>query len=1304
MLNVSTRPIVNSESIKGNALRINKCLIWFDFGIENELKYDKSLLNDIELPHIILLTNYTKKSIGGLPLLNQILKERRVSHKIPIICTEPVFRFGNNVLLDIIKSMSIRDQERGVQYTCSADNSKPGFLQLPYSSEDVEGILSDNVCRLRYYQSFNIQLFENKEESSATSGNASTSRLKSIVLKALPSGVELGSTIWSVTVNTELGSWEFAYVNETVSHPYWHVTPSDICRLNKPDVLLYGFNIKYGNMNNINYFNTKKFTNRVVHIQKLINMLLYYLKKNKNGTILIPVQLDSLLLELLCYIDAIWSKNNILFPVFIVSPLIKSFMLSVKTLIEWMSLDIRTEFCNSRYNPFHNLKNIYYETNLRNIRNDNILKLPKIIFSFPESLDYGYSRELFTELSSNEDNTVIFLKEPEKDTFAYYIWSKENEFNIKAGSVNTDNLNIASSNEDVSVNNVQNPSFRKVNSNVFEDESCKSYNIELPMVKFIQYRQDELYAMYLSYKDSNEEANGNDVIGEANNEANNHINSSSSINDADNNNICTNTSLELNVIEDKHKNKLENLSDSLSLDKVSDFKTDSEMTRGENRMGDDDSNSENDVLISKNIKDTIEYKKNQSVSSSIQDKIENLRSKLVPVNVDHDITTNITEQNNGSNQTIVNHNQAVSNAGFAGNNNGILNNAYLNIKKDDYGCLLDNNTLYSIIGSWKDASSDVDISSYYNLNSDDIDMIRGDFSNNPHGNIKNNNVNVGNHDHSDAVDNKRVLVPRRRRITIDGEDNREYDNDIKGVYGSNNDGVIIRKSMFGIGNDYNCIDGNKQDFGQFGLVKNERLMDNRNNGIFGTKINNKNSINNNNSGDNSINRRINVGISINGSSNSSNVNIGSNGNNTSVGNNSINEMSNLGGCSNNNINNNSGGCSNSSNSGSSNSSNVGGLIQISSIDSTSSINFNTNNIPEWRMHYRQLIGGNEPYKTTFEKGKLEIRCRVVFICGLELENNISSLLPLLNSSNIKLMVLLSNCRNNIEENILNYYKSLIMSIPNSPDNIVNPNYNDNGLIEFSMGKSMNSVKFDDSIWEDASTGTFQLINDYSSPSAALIESNNNYDSMSNYYALFRLNNLTAKLVNRSQEDMRKDENKAEYDREFVIYRENDSFLSNVSCDQNDDSTNINCNSPYSVLKRIIESTKYKNKRGRSKKFQKEMLLSNSRGLRHIISEFRKQNPIPMINISPNEGIISVNNAVALSSVNNKNVDSIFKNKYQGVGNEDNKCGSKHHFNLKRGDKFENKSNSSVNVWNLHSTLHPYYYIARGILRNQFAIL
>ncbi|KAJ1611525.1 inactive CPSFs Cft2p metallobeta-lactamase [Cryptosporidium canis] len=1157
MIHFSIKPICGGV-IKGNALRINSCLIWFDFGIENESDFDRSILQDLELPHLILLTNFTKTSIGGLPILHRALSEKGISCKIPVICTEPIFRFGNNILSDMIQSMSIKDQDRGVQYTCDKEENK-GFKQLPFTNEDIEGILGENVCRLRYYQSFSIQLLHS-DDNDANRQESMNSSLTSINLKALPSGLELGSTIWMMTINSNSGSWEFAYVADSASHPYWHVTPSDLGRLNKPDLLMLGVNYKTMTVsNNGSDFGNglRKFNNRLTSIKKFLSTILDCIKKKKTGTILIPVQLDSLLLEIICYLDAIWNKGKIMYPIFVTSPLIKSFILSVKTLIEWMSLEIRSEFCDTRFNPFHDLKNIILETNLKTIRSENLSKVPKIIFAFPESMDYGYSRELFTELATNENNTILFIREPKENTFAHYIWNEElklrrsDDQSYIHSLINTDNHNI------------------HIPTNILVNNHELSYSIELPMIRFTPYRQDELYAMYLSHKElnttgnlnsSSEDIKKNNLTNMSSN--NDHIMAESgdlNRNDVDMIKVEDNLSeasfraaggdgaaVSINAngiyndkMDDGHE--LDNTSSSYCMQLASN----------------DNNSSEKCIKIDdvNNLNSCLSYVNDQNLNSSIQTKIESLRSRLVPVNVDDELLNLNPVESSSLN----------------------CNDPKQNLKakkiKDDYGCLLDNETIQSIIDSWKDASSDLDISAYNlkpnvdgdshfdkssKLNSGDSSAILGFGSSN---------------DNSSGNGSIHILAPRRRRNT-GGQANLNGDNAL----------------------EIDERDVTLESDGNSGRI---------------------------------LNRNIKAG---------------------------------------------------------------GRLPNTSSIDSH--VIVQTSSIPEWRIHFRQMLGGSEPFRISHEMSKIEVRLRAILTDGLELKSELPYLLPLLNCSSPKTVVLLSDINGQGEECALKYYKSLLMSIPNYPKSIVASKANDKNLIEFTFDESVKAVSFDNSVWDDVSTGGFQLVQNGSAPSAALQDSSKrNGDSISSYYAFAKIDNISAKMDKNGEIFFVKN-SKLKID---SVGNDDQMKPAAVNDSLADNSTSNHNQSPYSALNCLIKKVIKREHQQTNKKAHHEILLSKSRGIRHIVSEMRKQNPLPIINISPNGGIVSVNNAIAFSS-NNLNRD--FK-----ISQINDDCQNNSSLKVKKGDHItSNSSIDDINIWNLHATLHPYYYIARGILRNQFAIL
>ncbi|XP_665363.1 hypothetical protein [Cryptosporidium hominis TU502] len=294
----------------------------------------------------------------------------------------------------------------------------------------------------------------------------------------------------------------------------------------------------------------------------------------------------------------------------------------------------------------------------------------------------------------------------------------------------------------------------------------------------------------------------------------------------------------------------------------------------------------------------------------------------------------------------------------------------------------------------------------------------------------------------------------------------------------------------------------------------------------------------------------------------------------------------------------------------------GRLSSMLSIDSNNTAF--ANNIPEWRIHFRQILGGTEPFRITHEMSKIEVRSRVILTDGLELKNEISSLLPLLNCSNPKTIILVSDCKDSKEENILKYYKSILMSLPNSPKNIVSSKIDDNNLIEFTLDESVEIVSFDNSVWDEVSTGGFQLVQNGSAPSAALQESssnNNKKNEISSYYAFARVDNISAKLL--KDEVVFVKNNKLENNSELNSNEEkttdncdslNNNIMDECKDPQNESLINKNQQSPYNVLNNLINIIKKRGNNNSSKKFHKEILLSKSRGIRHIVFEMRKQKP------------------------------------------------------------------------------------------------
>ncbi|KAL7068633.1 hypothetical protein ACR3K2_09300 [Cryptosporidium serpentis] len=1096
MTNISIKPIDDDFYI-GKVLSISNCRIWFDLGVQDDMSLWKLLNSSIELPHMILLTNYSISCIGGLPLLAKLLKQQRFEGdivNIPIICTEPVFRFGRVILYDMINHINLRDRDNGFQFTCSAKNED--FLESPYTEDDIDCIMGDNICRLRYYQSFEIQFI-------SSANNKGNSDLKSISLKALPSGIDMGSTMWYLTLNTSNGSWDILYANQITSSPYWHVTPADICRVNCPDIFITSMlPIHIEKSVLTKSLVTYEQSNRWKAIKNFIHTILCCFKRNQTGSILIPIDFDSLLLELLCYIDAVWNRSVILYPIVVVSPMSSSFILSAKTLIEWMSLDIRSEFCNTRFNPFHGLKNILIENTLNNVRTGPSAKLPKVIFASPASMDYGYSRELFAELASNPNNSVIFTKEPKLNTFAHKVWLERKEI------------------------------INKVPKGFKED--LGHTKLELPIIRFIPYRQDELYALYLSQKES-KQPNSIDSIKDTENDKSNSEFSDIQV---------TPKVEESNFSQDK-TSLLEYME---FLARVGSGVPGKETIESIQQSGTNLSNYKGSVIgaISSlgNAKQSVlpnltNFRPNLFINS----KIEELRSTLVPIQIEDDLDT--------PNQII----DLDNHLDTKDLESAFYKNTNLPQAKDEYGSFIDEAIIRNIAESWNEASSQ-DI-----INLNEINTIKD-------------TQNLSYEHGIDMTHSIEVLASKRRR-------------DILNI--------------------------NETDIS---LLPNSS----------GTACNNS---------------KVQTIITV---------------------------------CSTNNVGNR----------------NSVSLSQNSAQNSTV--------LPEWRLHLRQILGGPEPFKTKYEILNIEVQCQFFVMNGLYVADDIMSLVPLINSCSPRNVILFPQGRFLLSkvpidiETSFGAIKSLLLSIPNTPENIITMD-NIEQTIELNLVRNTKDIQLSRGIWDELSTGGFQFIPIAPSPSAG-IASENESDLLSSFAAIGRVKNLNLSFVSESNEML--DSNNVE---KICLVRKDENIFKN---EDNEKSTCQEFNSnfsevtnnevtPYGFLSKLIEQNK-RFKFDITNIDTDEIFVSKSRGLRHFVSEMKKQVPLPFVYFAPQGGSVCIHQVVALASSNQAS-DS----------NEKSPTYSKD-INIQKGKYKASEFLCDTNIWDIHATIHPYYYIARNILKNQFAAL
>ncbi|EFP74372.1 uncharacterized protein PGTG_00328 [Puccinia graminis f. sp. tritici CRL 75-36-700-3] len=135
-------------------------------------------------------------------------------------------------------------------------------------------------------------------------------------------------------------------------------------------------------------------------------------------TVLIPTDPSARLIELLLLLDSHWTQSRLdSFPLCLVSQTGKDVVTFIRSLTEWMSPALaRSSFDQNHHKRGNRDQNDQGPLRLRHIRFFNSvealeaelpIRQPKVILAVPLSMEYGFSRAMFTRIAGVEGNLII---------------------------------------------------------------------------------------------------------------------------------------------------------------------------------------------------------------------------------------------------------------------------------------------------------------------------------------------------------------------------------------------------------------------------------------------------------------------------------------------------------------------------------------------------------------------------------------------------------------------------------------------------------------------------------------------------------------------------------------------------------------------------------------------------------------------------------------------------------------------------------------------------------------------------------
>lgn len=230
-----------------------------------------------------------------------------------------------------------------------------------------------------------------------------------IIVTPYPAGHMLGGTVWNIKKGTE----SIVYAVDFNHRRERHLKPVSFSAFSRPSHLILGssqISTPVAARDSSELFD---------HINNVVR---------GNGNVLIPVDTAGRIIELAIQLSDQWAADQQLSraKLVVLHELSQQTFKFAKSMIEWMSEDVVKRFDVSRDNIFDFKKKTIVMCQTKAAL--DAIPGPKVVLASSPSLDFGFSRDLFLEWSSNPRNAVILVDKPEMGTLysKLYQWIPKN--------------------------------------------------------------------------------------------------------------------------------------------------------------------------------------------------------------------------------------------------------------------------------------------------------------------------------------------------------------------------------------------------------------------------------------------------------------------------------------------------------------------------------------------------------------------------------------------------------------------------------------------------------------------------------------------------------------------------------------------------------------------------------------------------------------------------------------------------------------------------------------------------------------
>ncbi|EPY49380.1 cleavage factor two Cft2/polyadenylation factor CPSF-73 [Schizosaccharomyces cryophilus OY26] len=341
---------LETKSLCGTShIELDGIHIYIDPGSDDSLEHPPVS----EQPDLILLSHSDLSHLGGLVYAYHKYDWKNAH----MYATLPVINMGRMTMLDAIKSNFIND----------------------ITKEQVNQVF-DSIIALRYSQPTSL-----------------LGKCNGLTITAYNAGHSLGGTLWSLIKESEsilyAVDWNHSkdkHLNGAALYTNGHILEA----LNRPNTLITDAN------NALVSIPSRKKRDEAL-IESIMSSLY------KGGTVLLPVDAASRVLELGCFLDSHWSSTQppLPFPIFFLSPTSTKTIDYARSMIEWMGDNIVRDFgIDESLLEFRNIHTITDYSQLSSIGPG-----PKVILATSSTLECGFSQQILLNFMSQNANDLILF-------------------------------------------------------------------------------------------------------------------------------------------------------------------------------------------------------------------------------------------------------------------------------------------------------------------------------------------------------------------------------------------------------------------------------------------------------------------------------------------------------------------------------------------------------------------------------------------------------------------------------------------------------------------------------------------------------------------------------------------------------------------------------------------------------------------------------------------------------------------------------------------------------------------------------